>query len=165
MGPTIIVPGTQYRNAPTDRMSTYTNIKGLLTNAIISHHRAFCFHTKLHSLLVCLSVFSIGRRVSVVSGLSARNPIHVRPHPDGRDSSLRVSAWQSSGRAAPTTFRRRETDQAAPRLQPVSTLSHRIPICIRKLAYKRLDTRDQVFANRLIHFRIDLCNIGLGWLG
>ena len=28
MGPTIIVPGTQYRNAPTDRMRSYTNIKG-----------------------------------------------------------------------------------------------------------------------------------------
>lgn len=28
MGPTVIVPGTQFRNAPTDRMSTYTNIHG-----------------------------------------------------------------------------------------------------------------------------------------
>ena len=28
MGPTIIVPGTQFRNAPTDRMATYTNIRG-----------------------------------------------------------------------------------------------------------------------------------------
>ena len=28
MGPTIVVPGTQFRNAPTDRMATYTNIRG-----------------------------------------------------------------------------------------------------------------------------------------
>jgi len=28
MGPTIIVPATQYRNAPTDRMRTYGNIRG-----------------------------------------------------------------------------------------------------------------------------------------
>ena len=28
MGPTIVVPGTHFRNAPTDRMATYTNIKG-----------------------------------------------------------------------------------------------------------------------------------------
>ena len=30
MGPTMIVPATQYRNAPTDRMATYYNIKGQL---------------------------------------------------------------------------------------------------------------------------------------
>jgi hypothetical protein len=28
MGPTAILPGTHFRNAPTDRMSSYTNIKG-----------------------------------------------------------------------------------------------------------------------------------------
>ena len=28
MGPTVIVPGTQFRNAPTDRMAHYTNIRG-----------------------------------------------------------------------------------------------------------------------------------------
>lgn len=28
MGPTIVVPGTHFRNAPTDRMRTYTNIRG-----------------------------------------------------------------------------------------------------------------------------------------
>lgn len=28
MGPTVIVPGTQFRNAPTDRMATYSNIRG-----------------------------------------------------------------------------------------------------------------------------------------
>ncbi len=28
MGPTVIVPGTQFRNAPSDRMATYGNIKG-----------------------------------------------------------------------------------------------------------------------------------------
>ena len=28
MGPTVIVPGTHFRNAPTDRMATYTNIRG-----------------------------------------------------------------------------------------------------------------------------------------
>ncbi|MCB0092681.1 MAG: phytanoyl-CoA dioxygenase family protein, partial [Caldilineaceae bacterium] len=27
MGPTVIVPGTHFRNAPTDRMATYTNIR------------------------------------------------------------------------------------------------------------------------------------------
>ena len=30
MGPTMIVPATQYRNAPTDRMRTYGNIRGQL---------------------------------------------------------------------------------------------------------------------------------------
>lgn len=28
MGPTIVVPGTHFRNAPTDRMNTYSNIRG-----------------------------------------------------------------------------------------------------------------------------------------
>ncbi len=28
MGPPVIVPGTHFRNAPTDRMATYTNIRG-----------------------------------------------------------------------------------------------------------------------------------------
>ncbi len=30
MGPTVIVPATQFRNAPTDRMATYFNIRGQL---------------------------------------------------------------------------------------------------------------------------------------
>jgi hypothetical protein len=34
MGPTVIVPGTQFRNAPTDRMATYFNIRGQLAMVV-----------------------------------------------------------------------------------------------------------------------------------
>ena len=33
-GPTIIMPGTHFRNAPTDRLATYTNIKGQVPLAV-----------------------------------------------------------------------------------------------------------------------------------
>ena len=34
MGPTMIVPGTHFRNAPTDRMATYANIRGQVALAV-----------------------------------------------------------------------------------------------------------------------------------
>jgi hypothetical protein len=44
MGPTVIVPGTQYRNAPTDRMATYSNFRGQVPLVVpagtvaVTHH-------------------------------------------------------------------------------------------------------------------------------
>lgn len=34
MGPTVVVPGTQFRNCPTDRMATYGNIRGQVALAV-----------------------------------------------------------------------------------------------------------------------------------
>mgnify|MGYP006094514859 CR=1 FL=1 len=48
MGPTIIVPGTQYRNAPTDRMATYTNIRGQVPLVVKAGTMAFTHYDLWH---------------------------------------------------------------------------------------------------------------------
>lgn len=48
MGPTIIVPGTQYRNAPTDRMATYTNIRGQAPLVVKAGTIAFTHYDMWH---------------------------------------------------------------------------------------------------------------------
>ena len=48
MGPTVIVPGTQYRNAPTDRMSTYTNIRGQVALTVPAGTVAFTHYDLWH---------------------------------------------------------------------------------------------------------------------
>ena len=48
MGPTVIVPGTQYRNAPTDRMATYTNIKGQIPLTVKAGTVAFTHYDLWH---------------------------------------------------------------------------------------------------------------------
>ena len=48
MGPTIIVPGTQYRNAPTDRMATYTNIRGQIPLNVNAGTMAFTHYDLWH---------------------------------------------------------------------------------------------------------------------
>ena len=48
MGPTVIVPGTQYRNAPTDRMATYTNIRGQLPLVVKAGTIAFTHYDLWH---------------------------------------------------------------------------------------------------------------------
>ena len=48
MGPTVIVPGTQFRNAPTDRMATYTNIKGQIPLTVKAGTIAFIHYDLWH---------------------------------------------------------------------------------------------------------------------
>lgn len=48
MGPTIIVPGTQFRNAPTDRMATYTNIRGQIPLVVKGGTVAFTHYDLWH---------------------------------------------------------------------------------------------------------------------
>lgn len=48
MGPTIIVPGTQFRNAPTDRMVTYTNIRGQVPLVVKAGTVAFTHYDIWH---------------------------------------------------------------------------------------------------------------------
>lgn len=48
MGPTIIVPGTQFRNAPTDRMATYTNIRGQIPLIVKAGTMAFAHYDLWH---------------------------------------------------------------------------------------------------------------------
>jgi hypothetical protein len=48
MGPTIIVPGTQFRNAPTDRMATYTNIRGQVALTVKAGTVAFTHYDLWH---------------------------------------------------------------------------------------------------------------------
>jgi len=48
MGPTMIVPGTQFRNAPTDRMATYTNIRGQLPLTVKAGTMAFTHYDLWH---------------------------------------------------------------------------------------------------------------------
>jgi hypothetical protein len=48
MGPTVIVPGTQFRNAPTDRMATYTNIRGQVPIVVKAGTMAFTHYDLWH---------------------------------------------------------------------------------------------------------------------
>jgi hypothetical protein len=48
MGPTVIVPGTQFRNAPTDRMATYTNIRGQVPLVVKAGTVAFTHYDIWH---------------------------------------------------------------------------------------------------------------------
>jgi len=48
MGPTIIVPGTQFRNAPTDRMAHYTNIRGQIPLTVKAGTIAFTHYDVWH---------------------------------------------------------------------------------------------------------------------
>lgn len=48
MGPTMIVPGTQFRNAPTDRMAHYTNIRGQLPLTVKAGTIAFTHYDLWH---------------------------------------------------------------------------------------------------------------------
>lgn len=48
MGPTVIVPGTQFRNAPTDRMATYSNIKGQVPIVVKAGTIAFTHYDLWH---------------------------------------------------------------------------------------------------------------------
>jgi hypothetical protein len=48
MGPTVIVPATQYRNAPTDRMATYSNIRGQVPLTVKAGTVAFTHYDMWH---------------------------------------------------------------------------------------------------------------------
>lgn len=48
MGPTVIVPGTQFRNAPTDRMAHYTNIRGQVPLVVKAGTVAFTHYDLWH---------------------------------------------------------------------------------------------------------------------
>lgn len=48
MGPTVIVPGTQFRNAPTDRMATYSNIRGQVPLTVRAGTVAFTHYDMWH---------------------------------------------------------------------------------------------------------------------
>ena len=48
MGPTVIVPATQYRNAPTDRMATYSNIRGQVPLTVKAGTVAFTHYDLWH---------------------------------------------------------------------------------------------------------------------
>ena len=49
MGPTVILPGTQFRNAPTDRMATYTNVKGQVPLVVKAGTVAFTHYDLWHA--------------------------------------------------------------------------------------------------------------------
>ncbi|MBV7329801.1 phytanoyl-CoA dioxygenase family protein [Chloroflexi bacterium TSY] len=48
MGPTVIVPATQFRNAPTDRMATYSNIRGQVPLTVKAGTIAFTHYDLWH---------------------------------------------------------------------------------------------------------------------
>ena len=49
MGPTVILPGAQFRNAPTDRMATYTNVKGQIPLVVQAGTVAFTHYDIWHA--------------------------------------------------------------------------------------------------------------------
>ncbi len=49
MGPTVILPGTHFRNAPTDRMQTYTNVRGQVPLIVKAGTVAFTHYDIWHS--------------------------------------------------------------------------------------------------------------------
>ena len=48
MGPTVVVPGTHFRNAPTDRMASYTNIRGQIPVVVKAGTIAFTHYDIWH---------------------------------------------------------------------------------------------------------------------
>ncbi len=48
MGPTMIIPGTHFRNAPTDRMATYTNVRGQVALTVKAGTIAFTHYDLWH---------------------------------------------------------------------------------------------------------------------
>ena len=68
MGPTIIVPATQYRNAPTDRMRTYGNIRGQVALAVKAGTFAITHYDLWHGTAANRS----GKRRHMVKFLFAR---------------------------------------------------------------------------------------------
>lgn len=110
MGPTIIVPATQYRNAPTDRMRTYGNIRGQVPLVVKAGTFAITHYDLWHGTAANRS----GKRRHMVKFLFARTqerPGATWNHDPQcmnvlRDWNLREQA-QTHPREPPTYFRPR----------------------------------------------------------
>ncbi len=75
MGPTIIVPGTHFRNAPTDRMRTYTNIRGQVPLMVKAGAFALTHYDLWHGTAANRS----GRRRHMIKFLFSRTRGNARP--------------------------------------------------------------------------------------
>ncbi len=96
MGPTVIVPGTHFRNAPTDRMATYTNIRGQIPLTVKAGTLAFTHYDLWHGTAANRS----GAKRHMIKFLFHRTEDNTRPtwnhDPDAldgdRDWNLREKA-------------------------------------------------------------------------
>ena len=97
MGPTIIVPSTQYRNAPTDRMATYFNIRGQVPLVVPQGTFAITHYDLWHGTAANTS--SVRRHM--IKFLFARTNENTRPTWD-HDPGLvdRPADWNQKADAA-----------------------------------------------------------------
>ncbi len=96
MGPTMIVPGTHFRNAPTDRMATYTNIRGQIPLAVKAGTIAFTHFDLWHGTAANRSnikrhmvKFSFSRSKDNTSPTWNHDPANLNDH---RNWNLREKA-------------------------------------------------------------------------
>lgn len=92
MGPTIIVPGTQYRNAPTDRMAHYTNIRGQVPLVVKAGTVAFTHYDLWHGT----AANSSGVDRHMIKFLFRRTKANQEPTWDHRpESANKALDWDS----------------------------------------------------------------------
>ncbi len=88
MGPTVIVPGTHFRNAPTDRMASYYNIRGQIPVAVEAGTIAFTHYDIWHGTAANRS----NRKRHMIKFLFARTQPNTGPtwnhDPANLDQSL-----------------------------------------------------------------------------
>ena len=151
MGPTIIVPGTQFRNAPTDRMATYTNIRGQVPLVVKGRHRG------LHPLR---PLARHGRQPLAAQAAHDQVPLpphpgqhraHLESRPEGGRQACRLE------RARPVRGRRQH-----PRLrQPAGSLPER-PLQGARHPPPELETtswacrRERLYATRFLRERLSV---------
>ena len=100
MGPTIIVPGTQFRNAPTDRMAHYANIRGQIPLTVKAGTVALTHYDLWHGTAANTS--NIGKSTDWNSRataedphniLSFSNPLHVSQTDHYKEREIRQKNW------------------------------------------------------------------------
>ena len=119
MGPTVILPGTQFRNAPTDRMATYTNLKGQVPLVVKAGTVAFTHYDLWHAAAANSAKVkrhmikflfgrtednkqptwnhdpsSLGKGDDVNNILSSMNPLGVAQSDHYKERAIRRQCWE-----------------------------------------------------------------------
>ena len=96
MGPTIIVPGTQFRNAPTDRMAHYTNIRGQVPLIVKAGTVALTHYDLWHGT----AANTTNKKRHMIKFLLRRTKQNDKPSWDHDPENLRKATdWDSRAKA------------------------------------------------------------------
>jgi len=96
MGPTIIVPGTQFRNAPTDRMAHYTNIRGQVPLIVKAGTVALTHYDLWHGTAANIS----SQKRHMIKFLLRRTKKNDKPSWDHDPENLgKATDWDSRAKA------------------------------------------------------------------